>query len=350
MSEIKKIRVLCVEDEEDIRKNISEILRDEGFEVFEAKNGKSGFESFVKNKPDLILSDVMMPELDGYGLLEMVRKSKNTVNKTVPFIFLTALGQKDKILKGVSLLANDYLLKPIDFDLMIAKIREKTVNALQIRENYDLGIKNIKDQIAVILPSEIFSYLDVISHVSSNMKSEPYGPFPHRCYLEDLNKIYISSIKLRAAVTNSLDENVIDHKLNADEEVFTISSFLQNLISGLDLKFKSQVHFEEHPENKALPQLKIDRLILTVALEEVFAEVFKFDPEYKIDITVMIDHQNQMAIILYFSSRVKKINLKNILNETKISQTLYKQNCRLEIRDDKQSNLVILVPSHHLVN
>ena len=78
----EKIKVLCVEDEQDIRENIVEILRDEGFEVFEAANGKQGFEVFMQQKPDLIISDIMMSELDGYGLLKMVRESKNVRNKS----------------------------------------------------------------------------------------------------------------------------------------------------------------------------------------------------------------------------------------------------------------------------
>jgi DNA-binding response OmpR family regulator len=128
MTEQNKIKILCVEDEQEIRENIAEILRDEGFEVFEAENGRVGFDSFLQNKPDLVVSDIMMPEVDGYALLKAIREGKNVKNNLVPFIFLTALGQKDNVVKGVNLSANDYLVKPIDFDLMIAKIKEKTEN------------------------------------------------------------------------------------------------------------------------------------------------------------------------------------------------------------------------------
>ena len=115
--EDRKIKILCVEDEKEIRENIAEILRDEGFEVFEAENGKKGYESFVQNKPDLVVSDIMMPEIDGYSLLKMIREGKSIRNNNIPFIFLSALGQKENIMKGVDLLANDYLIKPVDFDL-----------------------------------------------------------------------------------------------------------------------------------------------------------------------------------------------------------------------------------------
>ena len=137
MTEERKIKVLIVEDERDIRENMVEILRDEGFEVVEAENGRQGFEVFLQQKPDVIISDIMMPEVDGYGLLSLIRENKNIRNNNVPFIFLSALGQKENVIKGVDLSANDYLVKPVDFDLMIAKIREKTVNASRVAESHD---------------------------------------------------------------------------------------------------------------------------------------------------------------------------------------------------------------------
>ena len=185
MTEERKIKVLCAEDEQDIRENMAEILRDEGFEVFEAENGKKGFEVFLKENPDIVISDIMMPEVDGYGLLNLIRESKNTRNNSVPFIFLSALGQKDNVIKGVELSANDYLVKPVDFDLMIAKIKEKTANATRVQEAQKQTIKNIKDQVTVALPGSVFSYLNIITHAASTLKDEPYGPLPHRGYIEE---------------------------------------------------------------------------------------------------------------------------------------------------------------------
>jgi len=348
MAEDRKIKVLCVEDEQDIRENIAEILRDEGFEVFEADNGKHGFESFMQNKPDLVVSDIMMPEIDGYGLLQLIRESKNIRNNTVPFIFLTALGQKENMIKGVGLSANDYLVKPIDFDLMIAKIKEKTANASKVQEVHNRNIKNLKNQISVVLPSDIFSYLDVISNVTSALKEEPYGPFPHRRYLEDIEKIYLNSMKLRAAVFNSLDESVIDHKLNADEEIFAMSGFLEEFVSGLSDKFRSRIEIERPFEPESMPRVKVDRLILLDALRKIFANMFKSDPEAAISVSIMIDHLDQMVVIFYLKSKIPNVNLSVHMDEPQISKILDRQNCRFEIAENKENTAVLVIPAYRL--
>jgi len=350
MTEERKIKILCVEDEQDIRENIAEILRDEGFEVFEADNGKRGFESFMQNKPDLVVSDIMMPEVDGYGLLQLIRESKNVRNNTVPFIFLTALGQKDNVIKGVGLSANDYLIKPIDFDLMIAKVKEKTTNALRVQETHEKNIKNIKNQVAMILPSELFSYLDAISQTSSILKEEPYGPFPHRRYIEDMDKIYINAMKLRSSISNSLDGDVIDNKLNADEEIFAVINFLEEFIGGLSEKFKARITLERPFEFEALPRLKVDRLVLLDALRKIFAGFFKSDPEGLMNITIMSDHLDQMVVIFYLKSQTQNIDLKMNLDLSQISKILDKQNCRFEIAEGKENTAVLIIPSYRLIN
>lgn len=349
MSEERKIKILCAEDEQDIRENIAEILRDEGFEVFEAANGKLAFESFIQNKPDLVISDIMMPELDGYGFLDLVRGSKNVRNNTVPFIFLSALGQKDNVLKGVNSSANDYLIKPIDFDLMIAKIKEKTANALQVQETHERNINNIKSQVSLILPAELFSYLDVISQVSSILKEEPYGPFPHRRYIEELDKIYLNALKLRSSITNSLDEAVIGQKLNADEEVFSVSAFIDEFVAGLSEKFRNKIKFERPFEEATTPRLKLDRLILLDAFRKIFAGIFKTDVEAEVTVSVMSDHFDQLIVIFYLKSQIPNLDLRVNLDESQVSKILDPQNCRFEVVQDKENTAILTIPSFRLI-
>jgi len=104
--------VLIIEDNNDIRENIVEILQLADYSVYEAQNGKTGVDLAIKHKPDIILCDIMMPELDGYGVLYILNKNPETA--AIPFIFLTAKAERLDHRKGMEMGADDYLTKPFD--------------------------------------------------------------------------------------------------------------------------------------------------------------------------------------------------------------------------------------------
>ncbi|AMM49951.1 transcriptional regulator [Rufibacter sp. DG15C] len=105
-------KILLIEDNQEIRENTAEILSLANYQVFEAENGKIGVELARQEKPDLIICDIMMPQLDGYGVLHML--SKNPETSSIPFVFLTAKSEKEDFRKGMNLGADDYLTKPFD--------------------------------------------------------------------------------------------------------------------------------------------------------------------------------------------------------------------------------------------
>lgn len=104
-------KILVIEDEPEMRRNLLTILKLEKFQPVGAENGQAGLAAVRREKPDLILCDVMMPELDGYGVLEALRDDANTAS--IPFIFLTAKGEKEDLRSGMNLGADDYLTKPV---------------------------------------------------------------------------------------------------------------------------------------------------------------------------------------------------------------------------------------------
>ena len=103
--------ILIVEDEPEMRRNLATLLRLERFQVLTAENGRVGLQLALREPPDLILCDVMMPELDGHAMLKALRDDPATLN--VPFIFLTAKGEKADLRSGMNLGADDYLTKPV---------------------------------------------------------------------------------------------------------------------------------------------------------------------------------------------------------------------------------------------
>jgi DNA-binding NarL/FixJ family response regulator len=112
--------ILIIEDQPDMRDNIATILEMEGYSVLSAEDGRAGLATAIEEKPDLILCDVMMPELDGHAVLRQLRDDR-TVSGT-PFIFLTARGEKGDLRAGMNLGADDYLTKPVTATDLIAAI------------------------------------------------------------------------------------------------------------------------------------------------------------------------------------------------------------------------------------
>jgi CheY-like chemotaxis protein/CRP-like cAMP-binding protein len=112
-------KILVIEDNLEVRENICEILELSGYEVFSAENGKLGVQEALDKMPDLIICDVMMPVLDGFGTLKILHKNPKTTH--IPFIFLTAKAEKDDFRKGMNLGADDYITKPFtDVELLEA--------------------------------------------------------------------------------------------------------------------------------------------------------------------------------------------------------------------------------------
>ena len=122
--------ILIIEDETPIRELISELLTLEDFEVLEAQNGLEGIELAQNHPPDLIICDVMMPELDGYGVLNYLQQ--NPVTRVIPFIFLTAKGTRQDQRYGMNLGADDYLIKPFSNEDLLDAIAMR----LKKRENH----------------------------------------------------------------------------------------------------------------------------------------------------------------------------------------------------------------------
>ncbi len=114
-------KILCIEDDRDTASLICEELIDRGFEVSAAYNGRDGLAAILKEAPDLVLSDIGMPGMSGFELLRTLTSMEPRF-ESMPFVFLTALGDLDNELKGWHLGADDYLTKPVDYDVLAALI------------------------------------------------------------------------------------------------------------------------------------------------------------------------------------------------------------------------------------
>jgi DNA-binding NarL/FixJ family response regulator len=125
-------KILIIEDQAPMRRNIALMLEMEGFEVFTAENGRHGVEKALATPPDLILCDVMMPELDGYGVVQALRAERATA--TTPFIFLTAKSDKSDVRIGMNFGADDYLTKPVIREDLLAAVHARFARAEAFEE------------------------------------------------------------------------------------------------------------------------------------------------------------------------------------------------------------------------
>jgi DNA-binding response OmpR family regulator len=123
MAELRK-HILCIEDDRETAGLIAEELVDRGFRVSLAFDGEGGFEAILTRQPDLVLSDISMPSLSGFGLLQRLTGMAPRFG-SMPFLYLTALSDRENELKGRQLGADDYITKPIDFDILAAIVNAR---------------------------------------------------------------------------------------------------------------------------------------------------------------------------------------------------------------------------------
>jgi DNA-binding response OmpR family regulator len=116
-------KILVIEDEADLRASVVRFLLAEGYDVFVAENGEQGMDVAMKEMPDLIVCDIAMPQMDGFGTLFSLRE--NVTTSHIPFIFLTASDRVYDRKFGFELGANDYITKPFSFDVLLAAIRKR---------------------------------------------------------------------------------------------------------------------------------------------------------------------------------------------------------------------------------
>ncbi|GAA4356449.1 response regulator [Hymenobacter saemangeumensis] len=135
--------ILLIEDNELIRENTAEILELAGYDVRTAENGKLGVEQALAKKPDLVVCDIMMPVLDGYGVLQIFNQNPQLAG--VPFIFLTAKTERADLRRGMELGADDYLTKPFDEAELLSAITGRFNRFRSLRSDYDLQAEGLHE-------------------------------------------------------------------------------------------------------------------------------------------------------------------------------------------------------------
>ena len=163
-------KILLIEDNLEMRENTAEMLELANYNVVTASNGKVGVELASTEKPDLIISDIMMPELDGYGVLYLLSKHPQT--SSIPFIFLTAKAEKTDHRKGMNMGADDYLTKPFDEMELLQAVEMRLKKSALFKKEFENNIEGLNDFINSARGLEELSKLSESRKIHSYRKKD----------------------------------------------------------------------------------------------------------------------------------------------------------------------------------
>ena len=163
-------KILVIEDETSVRQNLWELLTSEDFDVITAENGRIGVQLAQQEIPDLVICDVMMPELDGYGVLNILRQEPTTA--TIPLIFLTAKSDKTDLRQGMELGADDYITKPFTRAELLAAISSRLQKQVTIHQQSEKRLDELRSSITMSLPHEMRTPLNGILGFSELLMQE----------------------------------------------------------------------------------------------------------------------------------------------------------------------------------
>jgi CRP-like cAMP-binding protein/CheY-like chemotaxis protein len=185
-------KILLIEDNQDVRENTAEILELAAYQVLTADNGKTGVAIAQQEKPDLIICDIMMPILDGYGVLHLL--SKNTETASIPFIFLTAKAERSDLRKGMDMGADDYITKPFDDIELLNAVESRLRKMAMVKADIAPTQDGVNSLLRSAKNMESLKELSAKQQVKSFKKKEVIfteGDTAHSLYLLNRGKVKI---------------------------------------------------------------------------------------------------------------------------------------------------------------
>lgn len=240
--------ILLIEDNKVIRENMAEILELSDYNVLIAKDGKEGVALAVEHRPDLIVCDIMMPVLDGYGVIHMLQKKAETRN--IPFIFLTAKTEREEIRKGMQLGADDYITKPFTETELLTAIETRLRKLELIKEELASGLEGVNKLIVTISGNDPLKALAEERETRKFKKKQiiyAESKTPYKMY-------FIQKGKVKTYKTNEDGKELVT-KLYKEGDFFGYIAMLENTA------YKETAEALEDVELALIPREDFDKLI-----------------------------------------------------------------------------------------
>ncbi len=241
-------KILLIEDNDDIRNNTAEILELSNYKVIVAENGKIGVERAIEHMPDLIICDIMMPMLDGYGVLHSLHR--NEAVKNIPFIFLTAKTERTDFRKGMELGADDYITKPFSGTELLNAVDIRLRKIELLKEGFISGMEGLHSLMKCTSGKDILQALTEDRNINKFKKKQTIyseGNHPTRLY-------YVLKGKVKVYKTNDDGKELVT-------ELFSPGDFLGHIALLEDAPYKDTAAAMEETELAVIPKEDFEELI-----------------------------------------------------------------------------------------
>lgn len=279
---MEKAKILVVEDNLALLEGIRELLEYSGYEVLTAENGREALEVLQENRPDLIVSDIMMPELDGYQFHAQVRENPDLL--TTPFIFLTARGEKTDIRKGKEIGVDDYITKPFEDEDLLVAVRAKLNRWERLKEHREEQIADLKHKILLTLSHEfrtpltyIINYAEMLDSEKDNVSEEEFHDFMIgiRRGASRLNKLVEDFLILVELETGEAEQAYRFRRRLIED----FSLWLRVVVRGYEKKASEKGLTLELDIADDLPAMHVDEAYLGDAIGRLMENAIKFSKE-----------------------------------------------------------------------
>ncbi len=286
---MKRQRIMVIEDHKLLLQAIKDLLSGEGYAVTTAHNGAEALALMEEYAPDLIISDIMMPEMDGYTFYEKVRGNPKWTR--IPFIFLTARGERNDIIKGKALGVEDYITKPFDTEELLIAIEARLKRANAIQQATEAEFEEIKQQIANVLSHELRTPLTYIAGYTELALEDISGLSPEELQ-SFLLRIKRGSDRLNHLVEDLLLSVQLDTGRTGQEyEAFAhreeqLNTLVERVVTGWQIQAQQQGVTLSVTLGDELPPVRLHEEMLSNALSRLIDNALKFSrgPEQRVEI------------------------------------------------------------------
>jgi len=344
-------KILVVEDDSKLRANICELLESENYLVEYAENGAIGLEKAQKHFPDLIISDIMMPELNGFELLEELMKNRDTAS--IPLIFLSAKAEPEHLRKGMTLGADDYLYKPF----RILDLLDAVETRLKKKEIINVKLRYIQEQVSRKIPHELRTPLVPILGLSEMISEEE-----DITEIKEMVKVISSNAKkLHQKIEKFILYNDLvvgegkNKNANNDSNCFFSEEIIFQCLTEIEEKLKpiERVKISIEPAN-----IKFNEYNLSTIIKELIENGLKFSAEGTyVKVEGTIEQEKYNLKITDFGRGIAKKDLNSInafekfgkqqfsepgfgLGLTIVKKIINSQNCKFEITSEIEKKTI----------